>query len=127
MEIYSKHCQSQTGRARELKFLENVHPTLCVMCHVSCAMCHVLCVMCHVSPVTCHMSPVQMFAGCWLPYLGFKSTYDIFRVYELCKVSQNRFWLPERNHLKLVLNLISQKKLCIQKIFSLQIINIQIC
>ena len=49
MEIYSKHCQSKTGRARQLTFWENVHLTLCVMCHVSC-------VMCHVSPVTCHMS-----------------------------------------------------------------------
>ena len=47
MEIYSKHCQSQTGRARELKFWENVRPTLCVMCHVS--------------PVTCHLSPVTFF------------------------------------------------------------------
>ena len=54
----SKHCQSQTGRARELTFWENVHPTLCVMCHVSCVMCHVSCVMCHVSRVTCHLSCV---------------------------------------------------------------------
>ena len=53
MEIYSKHCQSQTGRARELKLWENIHPTLCVMCHVSCVMCHLSCAMCHLSPVTC--------------------------------------------------------------------------
>ena len=39
MEIYSKHCQSQTGRARELTFCENVHPTLCVMCHMLCGEC----------------------------------------------------------------------------------------
>ena len=35
VQIFSKHCQSQTGRARELKCLENVHLTLCVMCHMS--------------------------------------------------------------------------------------------
>ena len=34
VQISSKHCQSQTRRARELKFKDNVHPTLCVMCHV---------------------------------------------------------------------------------------------
>ena len=41
--------ESQTGRARELKFSENVHPTICVMCHMT----HITC---HVSRVTCHMS-----------------------------------------------------------------------
>ena len=38
VDIYSKHCKSQTRRARELKFGENVHPTLC---HVSRVMCHI--------------------------------------------------------------------------------------
>ena len=56
VQISSKYCQSQTGRARELNFWENAHPTLCVMCHVSCVTCHVSRVMCHLSPVTCHMS-----------------------------------------------------------------------
>ena len=55
VQISSKHCQSRTGRARELKFWENVHPTLCVMCHVSCVTCHVSTVRCHLSPVTCQM------------------------------------------------------------------------
>ena len=32
VQIYSKHCQYQTERARELKFWENVLPTLCVTC-----------------------------------------------------------------------------------------------
>ena len=41
VKIFSKHSQSQSGRARELKFWENVHPTLYVMCHVSCVTCHV--------------------------------------------------------------------------------------
>ena len=54
----SMHHNSQTVRARELKFWENVHPTPCVMCHVSCVMCHVSCVTCHVSHVTCHLSSV---------------------------------------------------------------------
>ena len=35
VQISSKHCQSQTKRIRELKFRKNVHPTICVMCHVS--------------------------------------------------------------------------------------------
>ena len=48
VQISPKQCQSQTGSARELKVWENVHPTLCLMCHVS----HV----CHVSCVTCHLS-----------------------------------------------------------------------
>ena len=51
VQISSKHCQSQTGKARQLKFFENVHPR-----YVSCVLCHVSCVTCHVSPVTCHMS-----------------------------------------------------------------------
>ena len=49
---YSQHHDSQTVRARELKFWENVHPTPCVMCHLS----HVTC---HISPVTCHLSPAK--------------------------------------------------------------------
>ena len=53
VQISSEHCQSQTGRAWELKFWENFHPTLCVMCHMSR-------VMCHVSPVTCHMSKKKL-------------------------------------------------------------------
>ena len=56
VKISSKHSQSQTGRARVLKFWENVHPTLCVTCHVSCVTCHLSHVTCHMSPVTCHTS-----------------------------------------------------------------------
>ena len=48
MEISSVHLDSQTIRAKELKFLEKVHLFPSVMCHVS----HV---MCHMSHVTCHM------------------------------------------------------------------------
>ena len=58
VQISSKHCQSQTGRARELKFWENLHPTQCVLCHVSHVMCHLSHVTCHLSHVTCHMSHV---------------------------------------------------------------------
>ena len=47
----SKYHNSQTIRARDLTFLDNVHHMSCVM-----FMCHVSCVMCKVSPVTCHMS-----------------------------------------------------------------------
>ena len=36
-----KPCISQTVRAGELKFWENVHPQPCVTCHVSCVRCHV--------------------------------------------------------------------------------------
>ena len=49
VQISSEHCQSQTGRARELKFRENVHFTLCVSCLLSG-------VTSHLSSVTCHMS-----------------------------------------------------------------------
>ena len=35
MEISSEHLHSQTIRARELKFWENVHPPPCVTCHMS--------------------------------------------------------------------------------------------
>ena len=51
VKIWSKHSQSQTGRAMKLKFWENVDPTLCVMWHVSY-------VTCHMSPVTCHLLPI---------------------------------------------------------------------
>ena len=48
MEIYSKYYNSQTVRARELKFGVNVHLPKCVTSHVS----HV---MCHMSHVTCNI------------------------------------------------------------------------
>ena len=49
-----KYIQSTVNpKPEELKFGENVHPTLCVMCHVSHVMCHVSRVTCHVSRVTC--------------------------------------------------------------------------
>ena len=35
MEISSNHHNFQTVRARDLKFLHNVHHPLCVMCHMS--------------------------------------------------------------------------------------------
>ena len=49
---YSQYHKSQTVRARQLKFWENVLTTPCVMCHMSR-------VMCHVSRVTCHLSHVN--------------------------------------------------------------------
>ena len=54
VQISSIHCQSQTERARYLKFWENVYPILGVMYHVS----HVTC---QESPVTCHLSHVKIF------------------------------------------------------------------
>ena len=45
-KISFKHWQSQTGRARKLKFWENVSTTLCVMCHLSHVTCHLSGVMC---------------------------------------------------------------------------------
>ena len=36
----SKHCFSQTVRAKELTFWDNVHPPPCVTCHMSCVKCH---------------------------------------------------------------------------------------
>ena len=48
VQIFSKDCLSQTVRAGELIFWENVHPTPYVTCHVS----HV---MCHMSHVTCNL------------------------------------------------------------------------
>ena len=44
----------QTVRAKELKFLKNVHPPPCVF--------HMSCVTCHVSCGTCHMSCVTFFS-----------------------------------------------------------------
>ena len=61
VDIYSKHCQSQTGQARELKFWENVHPTLCVMFYVSRVTRHLSPVTCHRSFVPCHLSHVVFF------------------------------------------------------------------
>ena len=52
----SKGLQSQTIRARELKFLKNVYPPPFVTCHASCVTCHMSRIMCHMSRVTCHMS-----------------------------------------------------------------------
>ena len=43
VQICSKHCQSQTGRARDKTFERMFipHYVSCVMCHVSCVTCHV--------------------------------------------------------------------------------------
>ena len=56
-KISSNYSQSQTRRARELKFLENVYFTVCVMCHVSHVSCHVLRVTYHLSHVRCKKIP----------------------------------------------------------------------
>ena len=74
MEISSSHHIFQTVRARDLKFLHNVHHHICVMCHVSCVMCHVSCVTCHVSPVTCHLSHVT----CHLSHVKRKKNLFFF-------------------------------------------------
>ena len=51
IKISSKYYQSQTGKARDLKFWKNVNHTLFVMCHASPVTCHMSCVMCHLSHV----------------------------------------------------------------------------
>ena len=50
VEIYSKHCQSQTRRARESWNFESMF----ILLYVSCVMSHVSHVTCHMSRVTCH-------------------------------------------------------------------------
>ena len=37
----SKYHKSQTVRARDLQFLNNIHHPLCVTCYMSCVKCHV--------------------------------------------------------------------------------------
>ena len=49
MEIFPVHLHSQTVSARELKFLENVHPPPCFTCHVSFVRCQVSGVSCQVT------------------------------------------------------------------------------
>ena len=110
VKIYSKHCQSQTGRARELKFWENVHPTLCVMCYVSCVRCQVSGVRCQVSGVRCQVSGVMcqiyiFFGGTkWLGWLveGLLSTgptpsslFTIIAVTNLLPISSCNFFSPQ--------------------------------
>ena len=55
----SKHHYTQTVRARELNFWENVHPPPSVTFQVSCVTCQVSCVRCHVSGITCQVSGVR--------------------------------------------------------------------
>ena len=43
---------SQTVKAKEQIFWENVHPLPCVICHVSCVTCHISHVTCHIWCVT---------------------------------------------------------------------------
>ena len=58
----SKYHKSQTIKARELKFWENVHPWQHVTFHVSHVTCHMLHVTCHLSHVTCPVSHVTFFS-----------------------------------------------------------------
>ena len=74
------------GRASELKFLENVHPTLCHMSHVTCHVSHVTC---HLSHVTCHLSHVKK-----------KFFYFFFEKKKYIYISQ--FFLPLKSWTKLV-------------------------
>ena len=60
----SKHHNSQTVRARDLKFWENVHPILCIICHMSL--------------VTCHLSPVTYHIFIYLLLLFFIVTYFLY-------------------------------------------------
>ena len=69
VQIYSKDCQSQTRWVRKLKFWENVHNTLCVMCDVSRVTCHVSCVTCHMSPVTCKKKYIFLNWTKWWRFL----------------------------------------------------------
>ena len=54
--IYNRNrFEAQTVRARELAFLENVHPPPRVTCHVSNVKRNMSCVMCCMSLVRCHV------------------------------------------------------------------------
>ena len=52
--LNQRSIKSQTRRARELKFWDNVHTPQQVTCHMLHVTCHVSHVTCHVSCVTCH-------------------------------------------------------------------------
>ena len=80
------HCQSQTGRARDLKFWENVRPTLCVTCHVSSVTCHLSLVMCHLSHVTCHLSHVIFFYYFFFYIFSYKKIYIYFILQKNCTI-----------------------------------------
>ena len=91
-EISSRHCPSQTIRAGELKFWENVHPPPCVTCHASYVMCHV-------------SGPNQS---------SFKDNGAILTVYRICILQttemglgcpadclapgEDEIWLPTQSH-----------------------------
>ena len=59
----SKHHKSQTIRARELTFWENVYPPPHVTCHMSHVTCHVSCVTCRVWHVTFFL--LSFFTNRW--------------------------------------------------------------
>ena len=42
VQISSKHCQTQSGRVRELKFWENGYSKLCVTCHLLHNICFII-------------------------------------------------------------------------------------
>ena len=67
----SKYHKSQIGRARELKFWENVHPTQHVTCDIWNVMSHMSHVTCHISHVTSHVSHVTCHISCvtWHTFL----------------------------------------------------------
>ena len=84
VKISSYHCQFQTGRARELKFLKNVHATLCVMCHVSS-------VTCHMSPVICHLSPVT-WQHFFLHFFFIKKRRSKKDFFSSFKINWTKWW-----------------------------------
>ena len=84
MEIYSKHCQSQTGRAEILRECSS-H----TMCHVSRVTCHVSRVTCHVSRVTCHMSHVTCHMSKKMSYSEEKNKNKKLFLYTTKNIGQS--------------------------------------
>ena len=86
VKISSKHFQSQTRRARELKFWKNVYPTICVTCHVS----HVTC---HLPRVTCQMSKTKVDIFLRKRRKKNKNIYIyIYEVFSSSKTSWTMWW-----------------------------------
>ena len=85
-KMSSKHCLSQTVRAREPEFWENVHPLPRVTCHMS--------------RVTCHLSPKMLFLKSFISWVEDQNLTTFVVGLRATKFNTSLAWVVVKEPLK---------------------------
>ena len=90
----SKKHNYQTVRARDLRILDIVYHSLCVICYVSRVMYHVSYVTCHILCVSCHVSYQVLVVTYHVLKKKYISTGPTLSSFYLCPVGQGcKVWI----------------------------------